>query len=435
MISALMQEYATTVKSSDIGLTWNVHLKAKRQFENTDLMRIFKFSIFALTELTKDSIAESNCALIKALITIIEGVLVWGFIHNSSLPKGLVGTFEAVYESESSPALCLSRLWRNAIIDTLAIQVCFTFYWKIRTNPQLAHRALNCLTQLASLNGRGFDDGKLQYLSDYMQAFLKLVSNIKIIDHESIGIANICRKLITFFGPILNSLKPELVRSFMDQLTRLTIEFAEGAIQEELLSMEDCLYMEAFEKMLEIWSSILSKKWFDMDFCRQRSIQIFNVYVKCHLSPPDGTRFINETENEINNTEENDRDKFKKQLQIIGNIGRVAPGHSLILLSHLLESRANKLQQEFNQLVSQPKAMMNLVSNSAMHHLYEDLHWLVLLAGHVLCMESDGETALVPSEIMRYSMEQVSLLFIWFINWLFDYFTDSYLFIYLFLTE
>jgi hypothetical protein len=28
-----MQEYATTVKSSDVGLTWETHFKAKKQFE------------------------------------------------------------------------------------------------------------------------------------------------------------------------------------------------------------------------------------------------------------------------------------------------------------------------------------------------------------------------------------------------------------------
>jgi hypothetical protein len=33
IISAMMQEYATTVKSSDVGLTWETHFKAKKQFE------------------------------------------------------------------------------------------------------------------------------------------------------------------------------------------------------------------------------------------------------------------------------------------------------------------------------------------------------------------------------------------------------------------
>lgn len=42
-----------------------------------------------------------------------------------------------------------------------------------------------------------------------------------------------------------------------------------------------------------------------------------------------------------------------------------------------------------------------------MDELYEDLHWLVMITGHVLSMESDGETALIPLEITRCSMKQV----------------------------
>jgi hypothetical protein len=33
IISALMQEYATTVKSTDVGLPWEVHFRVKKQFE------------------------------------------------------------------------------------------------------------------------------------------------------------------------------------------------------------------------------------------------------------------------------------------------------------------------------------------------------------------------------------------------------------------
>ena len=39
------QEYATTVKSADVGLAWEVHFRAKRQFELTDLKVIFQFCL------------------------------------------------------------------------------------------------------------------------------------------------------------------------------------------------------------------------------------------------------------------------------------------------------------------------------------------------------------------------------------------------------
>lgn len=76
-----MQEYATTVKSSDVGLTWETHFKAKKQFELTDLKRIFKFCVGALGELTKENIREETLPLVKHLLVISDNILLWGFIY------------------------------------------------------------------------------------------------------------------------------------------------------------------------------------------------------------------------------------------------------------------------------------------------------------------------------------------------------------------
>lgn len=84
---------------------------------------------------------------------------------------------------------------------------------------------------------------------------------------------------------------------------------------------DDCLYMEAMERMFETWICILSSPYvFPPDFCKQSSIQIFNIYLRCHLSPPDGMRGISNknTNEEIVDVEEDDKVKYKKQLQIVG---------------------------------------------------------------------------------------------------------------------
>lgn len=39
-----------------------------------------------------------------------------------------------------------------------------------------------------------------------------------------------------------------------------------------------------------------------------------------------------------------------------------------------------------------------------MENLFEDLHWLVMIAGHMVADESTGETPLIPSEIVQYSI-------------------------------
>lgn len=81
ILSAMLQEYATTAKSSDIGLTWEVHFREKKQFEQSDMKKIFKFCIQVLGELIKKDFDESTLPLVKSLLSIVESMLVWGFIY------------------------------------------------------------------------------------------------------------------------------------------------------------------------------------------------------------------------------------------------------------------------------------------------------------------------------------------------------------------
>ena len=50
----------------------------------------------------------------------------------------------------------------------------------------------------------------------------------------------------------------------------------------------------------------------------------------------------------------------------------------------------------------------NKLIDSVLSDLYEDIHWLLLIAGNVLTLDTDGEAALIPSEVMRFSLERQS---------------------------
>lgn len=82
-----MQEYAITVKTSDVGLSWELHYKAKRQFEATDLKRIFKFCMQVLSEIIKsDAFNSPNILnLLKYLLMITENILTWGYISHTHI--------------------------------------------------------------------------------------------------------------------------------------------------------------------------------------------------------------------------------------------------------------------------------------------------------------------------------------------------------------
>ena len=74
-----------------------------------------------------------------------------------------------------------------------------------------------------------------------------------------------------------------------------------------------------------------------------------------------------------------------------------------MLLARLLEDRITRFSTQLQRMHGQS------LSQSDQHHigsLFEDLHWLLLISGHTLTLDSEGETAVIPQEIMQHSIAQ-----------------------------
>lgn len=172
-----MQEYASTVKSTDVGLPWEAHFKSKKQFELTDLKEIFKFCIQLLMQmLEKDPPYEANTiTLVEHLLTLSSNTLIWGFL-SLMLPKQLIAVYESVHESDQPPALRLTASWNEVMLSPMFLPFMFKIYLKVRQYENLLHHVLLCLMQLASLSGFILEpDGvKTKYIRFYMENLLKL---------------------------------------------------------------------------------------------------------------------------------------------------------------------------------------------------------------------------------------------------------------------
>jgi len=96
--------------------------------------------------------------------------------------------------------------------------------------------------------------------------------------------------------------------------------------------------------------------------------------------------------------------RYKDTLATIGALGREAPSHSLNVVVQLLEGRLSRLHGQIQRLISQGSAVIDKVLSD----LYEDLHWLLLVSGNIITLDTDGEAALIPAEIMRFSLEQAN---------------------------
>ncbi|KAL7865761.1 hypothetical protein SRHO_G00110080 [Serrasalmus rhombeus] len=323
----------------------------------------------------------------------------------------------AVFEATQNVMLKPTESWREALLDHRVMDLFFTVHRKIREDSDMAQDSLQCLAQLASMHGPIFPDetAQVSYLAHMVEGLLSMINGIEIEDSEAVGISNIISNLITTFPrSVLTALPSELFSSFINCLTLLTCSFGRSAALEEVLDKDDMVYMEAYDKLLESWLTLVQE---DEHFPRgcfvQPAVQVFNSYIQCHLAAPDGTRNLtangvaSHDEEEINELQEDDRELFSDQLASIGMLGRIAAEHCIPLLTSLLEDRVTRLhgQLQRHQQHLMASSAPDSVDRKVLDDLYEDIHWLILVSGYLLADDPQGETPLIPSEVMEYSIK------------------------------
>lgn len=179
IVYSIMQEYSTTIKSSDTGLTFDEHFKAKKQFELIDLRKIFVMIFDALVAIMKiiDLTNPTHAHLLLEYFTIHEQVLMWGYV-SPLLSKRLIGIFETINKTDQCPSLRLTLSWERIILDPRVVEVFFGIYWKVRDLPQIQPKSLTCIVQLSTLNGPVLNnqEHKLKYVSNFLTHFLQLTS-------------------------------------------------------------------------------------------------------------------------------------------------------------------------------------------------------------------------------------------------------------------
>lgn len=67
--------------------------------------------------------------------------------------------------------------------------------------------------------------------------------SVKILDRESIGISTIVKRIINGCTPSnFNQFPPDLVKQFLENITILTCQFAEGAANNGAENVSYCFY-------------------------------------------------------------------------------------------------------------------------------------------------------------------------------------------------
>ncbi|CDQ60597.1 unnamed protein product [Oncorhynchus mykiss] len=321
ILTALISEFSSSSKTSNIGLNMEFHGSCKRIFQEDNLRQIFVLTMEVLQEFSRrENLNAQMSSVFQRYLALANQVLSWNFLPPNHIlscvcsisPLGLcvresaflmllaltwgsLGRhYIAMFESTQNVMLKPTETWREALLDTRVMDLFFTVHIKIREDSDMAQDSLQCLAQLASMHGPIFPDESAQvsYLAHLVEGLLSMINGIEIEDSEAVGISNIISNLIsTFPRVILTALPSELFTSFINCLTLLTCSFGRSAALEEVLDKDDMVYMEAYDKLLESWLTLVQD---DEHFPRgcfvQPAVQVFNSYIQCHLAAPDGTR-------------------------------------------------------------------------------------------------------------------------------------------------
>ncbi|XP_023408881.1 exportin-4 isoform X2 [Loxodonta africana] len=357
ILTALLSEFSSSSKTSNIGLSMEFHGNCKRIFQEEDLRQIFMLTVEVLQEFSRrENLNAQMSSVFQRYLALANQVLSWNF-----LPPNLGRHYIAMFESSQNVMLKPTESWRETLLDSRVMELFFTVHRKIREDSDMAQDSLQCLAQLASLHGPIFPDegSQVDYLAHFIEGLLNTINGIEIEDSEAVGISSIISNLITVFPRnVLTAIPNELFSSFVNCLTHLTCSFGRSAALEEVTA-----------------NGVASRE-----------------------------------EEEISELQEDDRDQFSDQLASVGMLGRIAAEHCIPLLTSLLEERVTRLhgqlQRHQQQLLASP--VSGTVDNKMLDDLYEDIHWLILVTGYLLADDTQGETPLIPPEIMEYSIKHSS---------------------------
>lgn len=392
MLSALLNEYSSSVRTSSVGFTWDFHIKCKQTFEQNNLKRVFSFSLQVLDEIetATDPLSREVTAVLNRVLSIAEQVLSWEFT-----PRSIHHRNHSSFTSNGqSVSLRPSEAWRDVLLSDATLPLFFRIHKKVRYNTEMAQHSLICLSQLASLNGLIFSDDKarIRYLTMFVDGFLKLLSDIELHVYEKLGIALTFKNMMMMFPLRCFAAIPEsLLQTAVSYLSGLTCNMGQTAAQEEGMQSGETLHMEAYEKLLDTWLSLIA----DTDhlppaLLQPHAIQIFNSYMTCHLGTPYGNRPKNVLDEEdIVELEEDDREKFTDQLCCVGALARVVPAETLPLMASVLDDLVKRYHGHLHQMQQKREARKSESPDdmSTLNSLQEDLHWTLLVTAHILTGE------------------------------------------------
>eukprot|EP00124_Ichthyophonus_hoferi_P002300 Ihof_evm3s151 gene=Ihof_evmTU3s151 len=338
LMIGLLNEFSSGTKSSEVGLTWEFHDQSKKYFETNDLKGIFHTALG-------------------------------------------IGSFNITGSTLLRPGVA----WRDILVNQ---QVAHKL---VQNDERLVSHTLQCIVQLASLDGKVFADPpmRISYITWVMEEVLSYVDHVVSTEQQirpnlAWGMAETINRMVTrcTMHPDTNvyEVLPRQLETLLDKMCSLAC-YCLTQIPSEC---DQTWYAEAFDQLLDAWESFSRDPRFPLGVADRYVSQIFKSYLQSKLK----TEEMCEDDDGDVFEEEDDETTYSDQLISMACIVRWCPQATLPILHDLL----------CNLLVA-----INGKDPEQVMPLFGGIHWLLLVASHVLADGAKGEQAMVPAELNSLS--------------------------------
>ncbi|KAJ3323580.1 Exportin-4 [Boothiomyces sp. JEL0866] len=356
-------------------------------------------------------VGETNHDLVRASLACSEKILCWNFVANAS---SIVRSRDENLDKEKNP-LKLPVEWRNVLLVPELLSLFFQLSTVYFNEPDMSSKTITCLTQLASVHGPIFETPDMQqvYVNNFLGGFKGYLGNVlhKITNPQNqvdtadkiYSLAQISNHIFRYSNINILAKVPEFpeIMKGLGQVAVICLDLKAG-------NVDDTWFLDAGDDILLMWAAFVEK--FDsyspeeiqqlmadpaknqiLFLLSEIAAEIVSKYIDVHVIHT----VTDEEDDESYDFMQKDVELYSDQLLHICVLSRLKVDQVITKLVHIINQKTLQLTQLFQSESGDASGELMAVQ--------EQIHWAVLISGHVLADSAFGETPQIPNSILKVS--------------------------------